>query len=201
MGQTAGLPRRLGLMGLTSIRKRVSPDFEISAQIMFLVGVFLDDLVPSGAPPPRLDFSGNEHFSELSPVIGQTFFIGDGLTGGTPKSFHVPSTATRFFLGFADGAHFHGAPGLYADNSGQVSAQFAMNNSTCASGTSINNVLLPQVDVPVTVPLKPWNIRYGSIGLNFLLSSPTSPNVICTAQSTVGTLNVFAFPTGVVERQ
>src|SRR4051795_6872969 len=52
---------------------------------MMLAGVFLTDAAPSGAAPPRLDFSPGfglgEGFLELSPQIQQAFWIGDGLTG------------------------------------------------------------------------------------------------------------------------
>jgi RHS repeat-associated protein len=109
--------------------------------IMFLVGVFLDDSVPSGAPPSRLDFSGNERFTTLSPVIGQPFFIGDGLTAGTPKVFHVPATATRLFLGFADGSFFHGVPGLYGDNSGAVTATLTITDTARLNGSASDDGL------------------------------------------------------------
>ncbi len=93
---------------------------------MFLVGVFLDDTEPQDPAPPSLDFSG-QNFKTLTPQLNQILFIGDGLTGtgsGTTQQFLVPSTATRLFLGFADTYGFHGAPGAYGDNAGQLSATF-----------------------------------------------------------------------------
>src|SRR5262249_40083407 len=88
----------------------------------FLTGVFLDANEPTGDGPDRLDFSAaalTETFSELSPALGQTFFIGDGLTpGGDHQVFHVPTGATRLALGFADGFAFTGMPGFYDDNGG-----------------------------------------------------------------------------------
>lgn len=72
----------------------------------FLVGVFLDDTAPNGAAPPSLDFRPGglgPDFPSLSPLIGQTFYIGDGRTGqggtGTLQTIAVPPTATRLFLG------------------------------------------------------------------------------------------------------
>jgi hypothetical protein len=83
---------------------------------MFLVGVFLTDDPPADPAPERLDFSDNEDFDLLEPLIGQTFFIGDG--GG--RRFAVPDTATRLFLGFADAFLYQGAPGYYGNNSGEL---------------------------------------------------------------------------------
>ena len=100
---------------------------------MFLVGVFLTDSAPSGADPATLDFNSiGTGFASLSPEIGQTFFIGDGLTGtgsGALQTFVVPSGATRLFLGFADandgstwvGSNpFNGPASHYGDNFGIV---------------------------------------------------------------------------------
>jgi hypothetical protein len=87
----------------------------------FLVGLFL-----AGAPgklPPRMDFTGRESFHELSPQLGQTFFIGDGLTGtgsGDVQRFVIPAGASTLYLGIADGSGFQGAPGMYGDNTGGI---------------------------------------------------------------------------------
>ena len=90
----------------------------------FLVGVFLGDGNPA-RPPARLDFSDaaqGESFAELSPVLGQTFYVGDGSTrSGLQQRFVVPPGATRFYLGFADAFSFQGPPGAYADNTGGLS--------------------------------------------------------------------------------
>jgi hypothetical protein len=79
-----------------------------------------------------LDFRAaelGEDFSLLSPSIGQTFFIGDGLTetgNGTVQQFVVPAAATRLFLGFADGGSFSGQPNRYGDKSGSLVATFSI---------------------------------------------------------------------------
>ena len=90
----------------------------------FLVGVFLANTNPV-RPPARLDFSDaakGTSFAELSPILGQTFFIGDGTTpSGLPQRFVVPPNATRLYLGFADAFSFQGPPGAYADNTGGLS--------------------------------------------------------------------------------
>jgi len=90
---------------------------------MFLVGVFLNDSVPADPAPPRLDFTGSDTFSVISPLLQQTFFIGDGLTGtgkGSMQQFNVPDSATRFYLGFADAFDFNGLPGYYGDDVGAL---------------------------------------------------------------------------------
>jgi hypothetical protein len=102
-----------------------------SHRTMFLVGVFLDGAEPTGAAPPVLSFSQPEDFTVSAPALRQTFFIGDGRTdtGSVIQQFLVPATATRLFLGFADGAAFGSpsapvAPGQYGDNTGSLQATF-----------------------------------------------------------------------------
>ena len=91
-------------------------------QTQALVGVFLGPKPPK-KPPAILDFSTNKSFAELSPQIGQTFFIGDGLKDARDiQRFRIPAGATTLYLGYADGFSFQGAPGWYADNKGGVSA-------------------------------------------------------------------------------
>jgi len=97
---------------------------------LFLVGMFASDSEPSDPAPERLDFTDTDNFEELYPKLNQTFFIGDGLTGsgsGNIQKFHVPSDATRLFLGFADGWDIHGSPGYYFDNDGQLIVTFILN--------------------------------------------------------------------------
>ncbi|MEH1969152.1 PEP-CTERM sorting domain-containing protein [Nostoc sp.] len=94
--------------------------------IAFLVGVFLSDNEPVGLAPSILNFTNNTSFTELTPQINQTFFIGDGLTGtgsGSLQSFIVPENATRLALGFADGFSVQGLPGHYSDNYGSVTVE------------------------------------------------------------------------------
>jgi hypothetical protein len=85
----------------------------------YLIGVFLADAVPTGPPPATLDFTRDRDFASLSPELAQTFFIGDGRTAtGRRQRFHVPTGATRLYLGVGDAWSFQGPPGFYADNSG-----------------------------------------------------------------------------------
>lgn len=93
-----------------------------------LVGVFLVGGSP-GVAPATLDFttSNSTNFTSLSPLIGQVFFVGDGLTAdGKPQDFNVPATARRLYLGIADGSSSGGAPGGYANNDGQFDASFQL---------------------------------------------------------------------------
>jgi hypothetical protein len=112
----------------------VSPNTELTAagfvssiaapRTLFVSGVFLGDS-PSPAPA-GLDY--NQAALGLSretyePKLGQSFFIGDGLTGtgsGSQQRFVVPAGATVLYLGFVDGAYFRGEPGTYDDNTGSI---------------------------------------------------------------------------------
>ena len=96
-----------------------------SARYFYLVGVFLAKGQPA-KPPPTLDFTSDHSFEELSPRLGQVFFIGDGLTGtgiGENQHFVVPDDATAIYLGFADAVFGSGPPGAYGDNTGSVAGQ------------------------------------------------------------------------------
>lgn len=88
---------------------------------MFLVGVFLTDAAPAEDAPDRLDFTNTDDYGELAPLIGQTFYVGDG----EGRTILVPEGATRLFLGFADGFLFSGLPGWYGNNSGQLAVTVA----------------------------------------------------------------------------
>ncbi|MBA3917503.1 MAG: hypothetical protein C0516_02825 [Gemmatimonas sp.] len=83
----------------------------------FLAALFLDDGLPLTAPErltiPSIDFL------TLSPLLGQTFFVGNGTTsGGVTQQFFVPDGATRLYFGIVDGGSFQGEPGFYGDNQG-----------------------------------------------------------------------------------
>jgi hypothetical protein len=88
-----------------------------------LYGVFLGDTLPSSAPM-SLDFRASGlgiAFTQLSPALGQVFFIGDGRTGtgsGQVQDFIVPDGATRLFLGFNDD--------VWGDNGGGYGIEFSV---------------------------------------------------------------------------
>ena len=128
---------------------------------MFLTGVFLTDAPPSGLAPPRLDFgvefsSGlGTDFLTLSPLLQQTFFMGNGLTStGETQTFNVPTGATRLFLGFADANGSRGDPGLYSDNQGWGSSfvtQVAPDNTLLFVGLGLGAVLIIVVAVALAI--------------------------------------------------
>lgn len=119
--------------------------YQFTGDEMALVGVFLTAATPSGAGPASMgDFglAGLASQTTFSPQIGQVFFIGDALTGtgsGAHQSWNVPTTATRLFLGFADGGTLFvgssgtmsttGQAGAYGDNTGNLTATVFINNN------------------------------------------------------------------------
>lgn len=96
-----------------------------------LVGVFLDNNIPNGTAPVRLDFTLGGHgidFPILAPALAQVFFIGNGVAaGGAFQQFIAPSGATRLFLGVPDAFGFNGAPGAYDDNDGSYLIRLGIN--------------------------------------------------------------------------
>lgn len=92
----------------------------------FLAGVFLNNSEPSDPAPARLTFSdATMGFASIAPLLNQTFFIGDGLTGtgsGNVQTFYVPTGATRLYLGILDAYGWTGLPGYYGDNGGAFTA-------------------------------------------------------------------------------
>ena len=97
-----------------------------------LVGVFLDDSIPSSGPAPAtLNFTPGGlgiDFLRLEPALRQVFYIGDGVTSGNVfQEFIAPAGATRLFLGIPDGFGFNGAPGAYDDNDGSYMVRIGIN--------------------------------------------------------------------------
>jgi hypothetical protein len=115
-----------------------------------LVGVFLNNSIPNGVPPPTLDFSNGGigvNFTELYPLLGQVFFIGDGITAlNVFQQFYAPVGATRLFLGITDGFGFGGAPGAFDDNDGFYSIRLGINEDP-------RNPVTTQVPEPGTMLL------------------------------------------------
>lgn len=103
-----------------------------------MVGMFLEDTLPVSSPHTlRFYVSDNSEggiptdVRFLEPVLGEVFFIGDGLTGtgtGGVQGFRVPPTATHLYLGYVDSCN-PGTPSLpscYFDNGGSVTAFFRL---------------------------------------------------------------------------
>lgn len=103
-----------------------------------MVGMFLECGLPmTVAPTLRFYFQDGSQggiktdFEVLQPVIGQVFFVGDGLTGtgtGRRQMFLVPPTATQLYLGYVDSCSSSGyaSPGCYFDNGGSITATFSI---------------------------------------------------------------------------
>ncbi len=93
---------------------------------LFLTGVFLGPSSASNPAPPRLNVTNANSQVEFSPLIAQSFFMGDGRDASdTEQRFYIPFGATRLFLGFVDALDFGNPtsnPGHYADNSGHIMA-------------------------------------------------------------------------------
>jgi hypothetical protein len=101
-----------------------------TGRMLFLVGVFLGDAEPTVAPA-AMNMENAENQVNFRPQIGQTFYIGLGrTTGGTLQNFYAPAGASRLYMGFADGWHFHGGPSWYNDNSGALLVNLAMDQYT-----------------------------------------------------------------------
>lgn len=92
---------------------------------MFLVGVFVGSPAPAAPGPERKDVTYDRGKSDINPKLNQTFYIGNGkvLGGGSYQRIHVPDGANHLVLGFADGYSFHGAPGWYDDDLGELTVK------------------------------------------------------------------------------
>ena len=124
----------------------------MNAPVNALVGVFLDDGVPSTSPaPPGLDFSDGglgRAFGQLCPGLKQPFFIGDGLTGhgaGAPQQFVVPGGATRLFLGTVDGFDWNtniGAYGVQVTSTTPMSIATGVNQPVFGVGQTMMSAVI-----------------------------------------------------------
>ena len=89
----------------------------LTAPANSLIGVFLDNTDPSTlTPPAALVFNtvALRDFSDLSPLLRQTFFIGDGQNSlPAVQKFHIPDGATRLFLGSMDGSGWFNNSGSF----------------------------------------------------------------------------------------
>lgn len=102
-----------------------------AGRAMALLGVFIDNTMPMVDSPPTIDFTSetgiSRNFFSLAPTTGQVFLIGDGWASvSDQQKFFVPDNAGRLFIGFADAGGFQGNPSNFFDNSGRVTATFAL---------------------------------------------------------------------------
>jgi uncharacterized repeat protein (TIGR01451 family) len=128
-----------------------------------LLGVFWDasDSADSIAPP-TIDFTraGATSATNFRPLLGQVFFIGDGLTGtgsGATQKFVAPNGATGLYFGYADALDFSGPPGNYDDNTGS------------------NLVFVTRIDPPVILS-EPTNLVVKACGIaTFAVTASGTP--------------------------
>ncbi|UAJ12770.1 PEPxxWA-CTERM sorting domain-containing protein [Polymorphobacter megasporae] len=87
----------------------------------FIAGVFEGSSIGM-TTPAALNFTvGGTSFGSLSPLLQQSFFIGDGRTGdaaGATQTFYVPTGAKTLYLGLTDACGYSGSPSCFGDNSG-----------------------------------------------------------------------------------
>lgn len=122
-----------------------------------LVGVFLNSTITSSSTAPAtLNFTtqtrggipgAGDSETTLSPLLGQVFLIGDGLTGdetGSVQQFVVPTGATELFLGVSDAYAFdgndYGGPGAYNDNLGYYDVSFTVSGATAGVPDRVNTL-------------------------------------------------------------
>ena len=94
----------------------------VGDSLLPLLGVFVN-LDPFGDVPPAVLPWDKDAPTDLSPLLNQVFYIGDGKAGfnnaaGTTLLFTAPTGATHLFLGVADAFGFGGASNAYGDNPG-----------------------------------------------------------------------------------
>lgn len=112
----------------------ISGVLDDSNRELALLAVFTAANPAAGSAPARLNFAGNHAFASLAPLLNQSFFVGDGLTGtgaGATQQFLVPDGASFLRFGFADafafsGTPFVGTPSSYQDNSGSLTVTYGV---------------------------------------------------------------------------
>ncbi len=107
----------------------------------YLVAVFIPPGGPAGAAPARLDFTKRRMtaFRKLSPLLDQTFFVGDGKAGdgsGFVQRFNVPVGAGALVFGISDTCqNGNGPPGCYFDNLGTFKVLYRLFPAACPRGS------------------------------------------------------------------
>jgi hypothetical protein len=115
-----------------------------------LLAVFTSDSDPMGNDPPQALVWNIYAPTSLSPLLNQVFYVGDGREGlddsqGGLLSFTAPPSATRLYLGFADGDFFEGFPSFYADNVGSMLAT-VYSSVSCVTAAELIEELYEKVD-------------------------------------------------------
>jgi len=133
---------------MTNFGDGISAPLQVRANA--LLGVFLGDASPTGAPTPgRLNFMAALNYNSLSPGIGQIFFIGDGLTSdtgagkfdGAQQSVTAPPGATRLFLGTADGSGWFNNSGSFSVQTSITPSDFVCGDAAGPDGVAASDAL------------------------------------------------------------
>lgn len=136
-GATITFPGITGFINCCSGTPTTPPDGDMVAQMLNslggisginlprrlpLLGVFLSAMGQPMAAPASLDFNViGVDFMSLSPMLAQSFFIGDGRRsdGTTMQQFIAPAGAAFLYFGIPDACGFNGNPtSCYSDNTG-----------------------------------------------------------------------------------
>ena len=172
----------------------------MNAQVDCLLGVFVNDAVadPTNAnAPAALDFetadansvSGGIDYTSIQPLLGQVFFIGDGVNaGGTIQQVTVPAGATHLVLGTLDGSGWYNNTGSF--------------NVTVTAGAGGGNTALTQTTFLVNGSNQPSTVAVGaaitftaiqgaspSSGVYVRVQATTSPNTESTWTDLTDTTN------------
>jgi len=127
-----------------------------------LLGLFTGSTVPNHSAPGREDYTNLQNNASFSPLVDQTFFIGDGKTSaGVVQTFNIPSGATKLYLGFGDAGGssagpFHGTPSIYNDNTGALAA--TVNISVPAQPFKITGSVLNDLNGTPGQGLAGWRV-------------------------------------------
>jgi len=95
----------------------------VRAPLNSMMAVFTGDAA-SAVAPAGLDFisASSRDYSQISPLLGQIFFVGDGKrSNGQMQEVVVPAGAKRLFLGIMDAYEWN-------NNSGELSGGFSIKN-------------------------------------------------------------------------
>ncbi len=100
-----------------------------------LAGIF-EGATLGAAPVP---YAGSLSAQSVSPLLGQVFFIGDGLTGtgtGSVQVFHVPAGATHLYFANIDGEQWGNNGGQFSVQVTSLEAQIDI-NKTAGRGDNV----------------------------------------------------------------
>ncbi len=141
----------------------------VYAPIDGLIGVFLDDTIPSGVVPPTLSFStsGARNYRALRPALRQIFYIGDGHNDfGIQQRILVPTGATRLYLGPMDGYSWNNNIGSFTGQMKIIPKSVVMD----LNGDNLNDLLLQN---SVTGTVDYWLLNGSTITAAGIVSNGT----------------------------